>query len=257
MTPDMAAPLVLTSHMQPHVTLLTLHRPEVLNALNLALMRQLADHLRILAQDETCRVVILTGSGEKAFAAGADISEMHQLRPEVGGKDDFLAVWDVVANFPKPIIAAVNGYALGGGCELAMMADMTIACENAVFGQPECLIGVIPGAGGTQRLLKCVGKSLAMDMILTGRRLSAADALQAGLISRVVPQEQLLEQARNMAESIAKLSPRVAQLAKQMLNMALETPLSEGLKQERQAFYRLFGTPEQQEGMAAFLNRKK
>ncbi|MEB3244636.1 MAG: enoyl-CoA hydratase-related protein [Vampirovibrionales bacterium] len=255
--PDIAAsPTLLIDTPAPSVALLTLNRPEALNALNREMTQQLAQTLETLANDDHVRVVILTGAG-RAFAAGGDISEMVDLKPEMGNADDFIATWEAVARFKKPIIAAINGYALGGGCEIAMMCDCVIASETAVFGQPEAQIGVIPGAGGTQRLTRAVGKALAMDMILTGRRLSAPEALQAGLVSRVVAPEHLLIEAIKMAEAIAQARPEIQALNKAMVNLAMEKKLHKGIIAEREAFYGLFGGEAQQSGMRGFLDRKK
>jgi enoyl-CoA hydratase len=240
------------------VGVVTLNRPQALNALSIPLMKAVADAFEKFETDDSVRVIVLAG-GPRAFAAGADIGEMKDLANSGEAQAqlaDHLARWDAVGRCRKPTIAAVSGFALGGGCELAMACDLIVASETAVFGQPEILIGVIPGAGGTQRLTKAVGKSLAMDMVLTGRRLTAREALTAGLVARVVAPEVLLDEAKKMAREIAKASPSAARAAKAAANAAVDRQLEAGLAHEREAFYRLFDTADQKEGMKAFVEKR-
>lgn len=238
-----------------HVALVRLNRPEALNALNLQLMSELRDALKMLDQDDQVRVIVLTGN-EKAFAAGADIKQMADKSAIDMLKIDQFSTWDQIKRTAKPLIAAVSGFALGGGCELAMTCDMIIASETAKFGQPEIKIGVMPGAGGTQRLTHALGKALAMEMILTGNFISAEKALQHGLINRLVPVELYLEEALNLAAEIAKLSPLATRMAKESINKAHETGLSEGLFFERKNYYMLFAGEDQKEGMQAFIEKR-
>jgi enoyl-CoA hydratase len=238
------------------VTIIQLNRPEVLNALNLQLMDEVIAALDTLEADESVRCVVLTGS-ERAFAAGADIKEMAGATTVDMMMRDQFAKWDRIRRFKKPIIAAVSGYALGGGNELAMLCDMIVASETAQFGQPEINIGVMPGAGGTQRLTRAVGKAIAMDMVLTGRTLTAREALQFGLVNRVVPVEAYLKDAVKLAKSIAEKSPIAVQMAKEAVLKAFDTPIQEGLLHERKNFYMLFSTEDQKEGMAAFIEKRK
>ncbi|HYP19125.1 MAG TPA: enoyl-CoA hydratase-related protein [Chloroflexia bacterium] len=238
------------------VTIIQLNRPDVLNALNLQLMDEIIAALDALEADDTVRCVVLTGS-ERAFAAGADIKEMAGATTVDMMMRDQFAKWDRIRRFKKPIIAAVSGYALGGGNELAMLCDMIVASETAQFGQPEINIGVMPGAGGTQRLTRAVGKAIAMDMVLTGRMLSAREALQFGLVNRVVPVEAYLKEAVKLAKSIAEKSPIAVQMAKDAVLKAFDTPIQEGLLHERKNFYMLFSTEDQKEGMAAFIEKRK
>jgi enoyl-CoA hydratase len=239
------------------ITLIRLNRPEALNALNQQLADELTDALEAAEADETVRVIVITGS-ERAFAAGADIKEMATKSYRDVFTEDFITKnWETVARCRKPVIAAVAGYALGGGCELAMMCDFVIAAENARFGQPEINLGVSPGAGGTQRLPRFVGKAKAMDMVLTGRTMDAAEAERAGLVSRIVPTAKLLEEAMAVARTIAGLSPNAVMLTKEMVNAAFETPLSQGIKLERRLFHSLFAFEDQKEGMAAFMDKRK
>jgi enoyl-CoA hydratase len=236
----------------------TLNRPQVLNALSLSVMKAVADAVESFETDDSIRAIILTG-GPRAFAAGADIGEMQVLANSGEAQaalEQNLARWDMIGRCRKPTIAAVSGFALGGGCELAMACDIILASEDAVFGQPEILIGVIPGAGGTQRLTKAVGKSLAMDMVLTGRRLTAREALSSGLVARVFAPEVLLAEAKNLAREIAKASPLAAQAAKAAVNAAVDRQLDAGLLKEREAFYRLFDSQDQKEGMKAFVEKR-
>ncbi|HEX8599291.1 MAG TPA: enoyl-CoA hydratase-related protein [Chloroflexia bacterium] len=238
------------------VTIIQLNRPDVLNALNLQLMDEVIAALDHLETDEEVRCVVLTGS-ERAFAAGADIKEMAGATTVDMMMRDQFAKWDRIRRFKKPIIAAVSGYALGGGNELAMLCDMIVASETAQFGQPEINIGVMPGAGGTQRLTRAVGKTIAMDMVLTGRMLTAREALQFGLVNRVVPVEAYLKEAVKLAQSIAEKSPIAVQMAKDAVLKAFDTPIQEGLLHERKNFYMLFSTEDQKEGMAAFIEKRK
>jgi enoyl-CoA hydratase len=238
------------------VALITLNRPKALNALNAALMDELTDALRDIEADDAIGATVITGS-EKAFAAGADIKEMQgKSYMDVFMEDFITRNWEEASKVRKPIIAAVAGYALGGGCELAMMCDFIIAADNAKFGQPEIKLGVIPGAGGTQRLTRFVGKSKAMDMCLTGRNMDAQEAERAGLVSRVVPLANLLEEAMKAAETIANLSRPAVMIAKEAVNRAYETTLSEGIRFERRVFHSLFATEDQKEGMAAFAEKR-
>jgi enoyl-CoA hydratase len=238
------------------VGLITLNRPKALNALNSDLMRELTDALAAFDADDKVGCIVITGS-EKAFAAGADIKEMQNKTFMEAYKGDFLTSWDKVSQTRKPVIAAVAGYALGGGCELAMMCDFIIAADTAKFGQPEITLGVMPGAGGTQRLTRFVGKSKAMDMVLTGRMMDAAEAERSGLVSRVVPAASLLEEAMKAADKIAGFSLPIAMMAKETVNRAYETTLSEGIRFERRLFHSMFGTEDQKEGMTAFVEKRE
>jgi enoyl-CoA hydratase len=234
---------------------ITLNRPNALNALNSVLMGELAQALDAFEQDHGIGCVVIFGS-DKAFAAGADIKEMQSLAFPDTYLDDFVAPYSRLADFRKPVIAAVAGFALGGGCELAMMCDIIIAAENAQFGQPEIKLGVIPGIGGTQRLAREVGKAKAMDLILTGRMMGAAEAERAGLVARVVPVASLREEALKIADTIAGMSLPIAMMAKEAVNRAYETPLSEGLRFERRLFHPMFATADQKEGRAAFIEKR-
>jgi enoyl-CoA hydratase len=238
-----------------HVGLVTLHRPSALNALSSKLVGELLDALAGFDADDSIGAVVLTGS-EKAFAAGADIKEMSDLDYIAAYKGDFISQWDRVADTRKPLIAAVAGYALGGGCELAMMCDFIIAADNAKFGQPEITLGVMPGAGGTQRLTRFVGKSKAMEMCLTGRMMDAAEAERSGLVSRVVPLESLVDEAMKAADKIASFSQPIVMMAKESVNRAYETTLAEGMRFERRLFHAMFSTSDQKEGMAAFVAKR-
>jgi enoyl-CoA hydratase len=237
------------------VGLVTLNRPQALNALNSTLMSELNQALEVYDADRGIGCIVITGS-ERAFAAGADIKEMSSLTYPDTYLDDFITSWDRVAARRKPIIAAVGGFALGGGCELAMMCDMIIAADTARFGQPEIRLGVIPGAGGTQRLTRAIGKAKAMDLCLTGRMMDAAEAERAGLVSRIVPAADLLQEAMKAAETIASMSLPSVMTAKESVNRAYETTLSEGLRFERRVFHALFATEDQKEGMAAFVGKR-
>ena len=238
------------------VRLIRLNRPEALNALNGALMDELTAALDAGEADAAVRCFVITGS-DRAFAAGADIKEMApKSYADVFTEDFITRNWERVARCRKPVIAAVAGYALGGGCELAMMCDFIIAADNARFGQPEINLGVTPGAGGTQRLTRFVGKSKAMDMVLTARMMDAAEAERCGLVSRVVPLAELIPNALETAQKIAALSPLAVMMAKEMVNAAYETPLAEGVKLERRLFHSLFAFEDQKEGMAAFAEKR-
>ncbi len=238
------------------VGVITLNRPQALNALNSTVMKELRHILASFATDESIGAIVITGS-PKAFAAGADIKEMQSLDFVDAYLGDFLGGWDDVAAIRKPVIAAVSGFALGGGCELAMMCDFIIASDTAKFGQPEITLGVIPGMGGSQRLTRAVGKAKAMDLVLTGRKMDAAEAERAGLVSRVVPQERLLDEAVEAAGVIASLSRASVLMAKESVNRSFEGSLSEGLRFERRLFQSLFATEDQKEGMAAFIEKRK
>jgi enoyl-CoA hydratase len=238
------------------VTLVRLNRPEALNALNGQLMDELTAALDAAEADEAVRAIVITGS-DRAFAAGADIKEMAAKSYAEAFSEDFITRnWERVTRCRKPVIAAVAGYALGGGCELAMMCDFIIAADNARFGQPEINLGVIPGAGGTQRLTRFVGKSKAMDMVLTARMMDAAEAERSGLVSRVTPLAELIPTALDVAKKIAGLSPQAVMIAKELVNAAYETPLSQGVKMERRLFHSLFAFEDQKEGMAAFVEKR-
>jgi len=235
--------------------IITLNRPKALNALNHDLMDELVKALEQFDQDANVRVVILTG-GERAFAAGADIKEMaEETAISILLKNRF-ATWDKIRHITKPIIAAVSGYALGGGCELVMNCDIIIASETAQFGQPEINLGVIPGAGGTQRLTRILGKYKAMEMILTGRPITAHEAHAMGLVNKVVPVEVFMDEARAMAKEIAKKSPIAVRLAKEAVLKTFDTSISEGLEFERKNFYMLFASEDQKEGMRAFMEKR-
>lgn len=237
------------------VGLITLDRPEALNALNNQLVDELVDAVAAYDADEAIGCIVVTGS-EKAFAAGADIKEMQPKSYMDVYKEDLFAKAGQIAECRTPTIAAVSGYALGGGCELAMMCDFILAGDNARFGQPEINLGVIPGIGGTQRLTRFVGKSKAMEMCLTGRMMEADEAERAGLVSRVVPKESLLEEALKAADTIASKSLPVAMMAKEAVNRAYEVTLTEGIQFERRVFHSLFATEDQSEGMAAFVDKR-
>lgn len=237
------------------VGVLTLNRPKQLNALSLSLMKALVEALETFDADENIGAIVLTG-GERAFAAGADINDMAGSSVVEQIRRNQFARWERIRRISKPIVAAVSGYCLGGGCELAMHCDLIIASETAQFGQPEVGIGVIPGAGGTQRLTRAVGKALAMDVILTGRMLSAREALMAGLVSRVVPVEHVLPEALKIAAGIAQRAPLAIRAAKEAVLKAHEMSLTEGLEYERKLFYLLFATEDQKEGMRAFIEKR-
>jgi len=242
---------------QDRVGIITLNRPDAMNALCHQLMTEMYNALDDFEKNNDIGCVILTGSG-KAFAAGADIKEMQSKSYMDAYKHDFISgTWERAASFRKPIIAAVAGYALGGGCEVAMMCDFIIAADNAKFGQPEITLGVLPGAGGTQRLTKLVGKSKAMDMCLTGRMMDADEAERAGLVSRVVPLDKLQEEALKVASKIASMSLPATLMAKEAVNQSQEAPLSQGVLFERRIFQSTFAMEDQKEGMAAFIEKRK
>jgi len=239
------------------VGLITLNRPEALNALNSALVNDLGAALDAFESDDDIRAIVLTGS-EKAFAAGADIKEMQSKTYMEAYKQDFITSgWERVAECRKPVIAAVAGFALGGGCEVAMMCDFILAADNARFGQPEIKLGAIPGAGGTQRLTRFVGKSKAMEMCLTGRMMDADEAERSGLVSRIVPLDDLLDEAVKVATDIANMSLPIVMMAKESVNRAYQTTLAEGVLFERRVFHSTFATEDQKEGMAAFVEKRK
>ncbi len=246
----------LLTERRERVAIITLNRPQALNALNSTVMRELRELLAELEVDADIGAVVLTGS-EKAFAAGADIKEMQSLDFVDAYTGGFIGGWDDIAGFRKPIIAAVSGFALGGGCELAMMCDFIIASKTAKFGQPEITLGIIPGMGGSQRLTRAVGKAKAMDLCLTGRMMDAAEAESAGLVARVVEPERLLEEALDAAAKIAAFSRTAVMMAKEAVNRAFEQTLTEGLRSERRLFHSLFATEDQKEGMAAFVEKRK
>lgn len=239
------------------VALVTIDRPEALNALSFALLRELAAALGSLDADPACRVVVLTGAGTRAFAAGADIRELAiQTRASLTDGHDFDA-WGRIDAIGLPLIAAVRGFALGGGCELAMACDMLIAGDDAKFGQPEINLGVIPGAGGTQRLTRAIGPARAMELILTARTMDADEAFAAGLVTQVVPAGSTVDAALELAARIAAMPPLAVRAAKQAVRAAAELPLTHGLAAERQAFFALFGTADQAEGMSAFIEKRR
>jgi enoyl-CoA hydratase len=238
------------------VGLVSLNRPQALNALNRALLAELLEALLAFDADEAIGAMVITGS-PRVFAAGADIKEMAEASSVDMLTNGFIELFDGLRRIQKPLIAAVSGFALGGGCELALSCDLIVASETAQFGQPEISLGVIPGAGGTQRLARALGKALAMEMVLNNRTLSAAEALQFGLVNRVVPVEQTVEAAVALAAEIAARAPVAVRLAKQAVNQAFEGPLAAGLADERRLFYLLFATDDQKEGMRAFLEKRK
>ena len=238
------------------VTVVTLNRPDALNALNREVQDEAIRVFAALDSDDTQRCLVLTGSGEKAFAAGADIKEMQPQSFADMYSADFFGGWEKVTATRKPWIAAVAGYALGGGCELAMMADFIIAADSAKFGQPEIKLGVTPGMGGSQRLTRAIGKAKAMEMCLTGRMMDAAEAERSGLVAKVVPANELMTEAMKTAEAIAAMPPLAAIAVKEMVNAAFEIPLSQGLRFERRLFHGLFGTEDQKEGMTAFVEKR-
>jgi len=238
------------------VGLIRLNRPRAFNALNSQLMSELTNALVAFDADEAIGAVVITGNA-RVFAAGADIKEMSEATPVEMLTSGYIDLFDRIRQVSKPIIAAVSGYALGGGFELAMTCDMIVASESAVFGQPEINLGIIPGAGGTQRLTRTVGKYLAMEMVLNDRRLKAEEAARFGLVNRVVPVERYLDEALELAQQLAERAPIALRIAKEAVNKALETSLTEGLAYERRVFYLLFATDDQKEGMQAFLGKRK
>ena len=239
------------------VALITLDRPEVLNALDYRTLRELVEGLERVDADESVRCIVITGAGDRAFAAGADIREMADATPVSLGVANTFARWERIRRVRTPIIAAVRGYALGGGCELAMACDMIVAADDAVFGQPEIRIGVMPGAGGTQRLTRALGKARAMELILTGRNLSAREAEAHGLVTRVVAREETLGAALDLAGEVAAMPPLAVRAAKEAVNRAFELSLEAGLEFERRNFFLLFSSDDQKEGMAAFVEKRK
>jgi enoyl-CoA hydratase len=239
------------------VALVVMDRREVLNALDFALIEALTDALEALDRDPACRAIVLTGTGDRAFAAGADIPELAAQTPTSLTVDDTFHRWERIKRIRKPIVAAVRGFALGGGCELAMLCDMIVAGEDAQFGQPEIKLGVMPGAGGTQRLTRAIGKAKAMEMILTGRTMGAREAEAHGLVSQVVPAEATIPAALELAGRIASMPPVAVIAAKAAVNRAEELSLEAGLEFERRSFYLLFDTEDQAEGMAAFTQKRK
>lgn len=247
----------LLTEVDGHVAIITLNRPDALNAFNNQLMDELTAALDRFESDDTINCMVITGSA-KAFAAGADIKEMRELTYMKAYYSDFITRnWERAARTRKPLIAAVNGYALGGGCELAMMCDFILAGDKAKFGQPEITLGVIPGAGGTQRLTRFAGKSKAMEMCLTGRMMDAKEAERCGLVSRVVPADDLLDEAKAVAKKIAAMPRAAAMMTKEMVNAAYETTLSQGVMFERRMFHSLFATEDQTEGMDAFVEKRQ
>jgi enoyl-CoA hydratase len=237
------------------VGVITLNRPQALNALNSVLNEELAQAIAAFDADDGVGCILIAGS-EKAFAAGADIKEMADKSAVELAAGDYASGWHATANARKPVIAAVTGFALGGGCELVMQCDIVIAADNAKFGQPEIKLGIIPGIGGSQRLPRAVGKAKAMDLILTGRIMDAAEAERAGLVSRVVPAASLMEEAMKVADAVAAMSLPSLIAAKEAVNRAFELPLAEGLRFERRVFHALFATEDQKEGMAAFVEKR-
>jgi enoyl-CoA hydratase len=248
--------IIVNDQYHPSVALIQLNRPKELNALNTQLMQELRDALQQLDKNETVRVIIITGN-DQAFAAGADIKQMADKSTVEMLQADQFSTWDQIRKTKKPIIAAVSGFCLGGGCELAMTCDMIIASETARFGQPEIKIGVMPGAGGTQRLARAIGKAKTMEMVLTGKFVSAEEALALRLINKVVPVEMHLHEAVKLAEEIAQMSPIATQLAKEAVNAAFQSHLDEGLQLERKNFYLCFSSEDQKEGMKAFIEKRR
>jgi enoyl-CoA hydratase len=248
--------ILVTTEVKKHIALIQLNRPKELNALNLQLMLELKDALQNLDKNDEVRCIIITGN-QQAFAAGADIKQMESRTPVDLIKIDQFETWDQIRKTSKPIIAAVCGFALGGGCELAMTCDMIVAGESSKFGQPEIKIGIMPGAGGTQRLTRAVGKALAMEMVLTGKFISAEEAQKAGLINRVVPDEVYLDEAIKLASEVATMSPIALRLAKESVLKSFDSGLQEGLYFERKNFYLTFSSEDQKEGMNAFVEKRK
>lgn len=238
------------------VAVLTLDRPTALNALSFDLLDELAAALEALDRDPSARVVVITGAGDRAFAAGADITELADQTPERLAAERRFDAWDRIWAVGLPLIAAVRGFALGGGCELAMSCDLIVAGDDAMFGQPEIRLGVMPGAGGTQRLTRALGSARAMELILTGRSIGAAEALAGGLVSRVVPAADTLSSALDLADAIARMPPLAVRAAKRAVRAAAELPLAAGLRAERTAFFELFDTEDQREGMRAFIDKR-
>lgn len=247
----------IITEVEDNIAIITLNRPEALNALNSTLMNELSEVIDVFDKDNDIGAMIITGS-QKAFAAGADIKQMAGFSFADAYSQDFITSnWETASKARKPVIAAVAGFALGGGCELAMMCDFIIAAENAKFGQPEIKLGIIPGAGGTQRLIRAIGKAKAMELILTGDMMDAQAAEKAGLVSRVVPLEELLNEAKKSAKKIASYGRVSVLAAKESVDQSFESSLSEGLRFERRLFHALFSTEDQKEGMDAFINKRK
>jgi enoyl-CoA hydratase len=238
------------------VAIVTLDRPKVLNALDFALIAELTDALEALDRNGGCRAIVITGAGDRAFAAGADIRELSVQTPATLLADDHFHRWERIKRIRTPLIAAVRGFALGGGCELAMTCDLIIAGEDAKFGQPEIKLGVMPGAGGTQRLTRAIGKARAMELVLTGRTIDAREAEAHGLVTRVVPSEETVAAALELGAAIAAMPPLAVRAAKEAVNRAEELSLEDGLAFERRTFYALFASDDQREGMAAFLEKR-
>ena len=247
--------ILVNPSIEKHIAHIQINRPDALNALNVELMSALRDSLKELDKNDAVRVIVISGN-DKAFAAGADIKQMADKSAIDMLEIDQFSTWDQIRKTRKPIIAAVSGFALGGGCELAMTCDMIIASETAKFGQPEIKIGVTPGAGGTQRLTRAVGKAKAMEMVLTGAMIDAEEALRYGLVNKVVPQEIYLTEALKLADQIARQSPIAVKLAKESINRSFETHLDEGLHFERKNFYLAFASEDQKEGMKAFVEKR-
>jgi len=247
----------LLTDVQDNIAVITFNRPEALNALNSQMVEELAQALDQFEADDGVRVIVLTGS-QKAFAAGADIKEMADKTYTDVYLGEFISgPWERLARCHKPVIAAVSGFALGGGCEMAMMCDVIVASQTAQFGQPEITLGIIPGIGGTQRLTRAVGKAKAMDMVLSGRMITAVEAEAAGLVARVVAGDRLMDEAVALAATMARHSAITLKMAKEAVNRAFETPLSEGIRAERRLFHACFATSDQKEGMAAFIEKRK
>lgn len=247
---------LIRTHSERGVGVVQLNRPQALNALNREMMAEVIDALEQFDADAQIGCLIVTGN-ERAFAAGADIKQMAEAQPVDMLNNPFIDYWDRLLRITKPIIAAVSGFALGGGCEFALACDMIVASDSAQFGQPEINLGVIPGAGGTQRLTRAVGKALAMEMVLNDRRLTADEALHYGLVNRVVPAETFLQEATDFAAQIAARAPVAVRMAKEAVNAAFEMPLQAALAHERRLFYMLFSTEDQKEGMQAFIEKRK
>ena len=250
-----SSPEMIIIDRRERVGLITLNRPKSLNALNRQLAEEMLAALREFDADPAIGAIVITGS-PRAFAAGADIEEMAEKSFTEFYMDDFLSPWDRVREISKPIIAAVSGFALGGGCELALLCDFVIASEDAQFGQPEIKLGILPGIGGSQRLARSVGKAMAMDLVLTGRNIGAQEAKDAGLVARIVPKDELLQHALEAAHTIAGYNMPAVKMAKAAVNAAFETPLAEGLRQERLFFQAAFATEGQKEGMSAFVKKR-
>jgi enoyl-CoA hydratase len=250
--------IIVTKKVQDHqhIACIQLNRPKVLNALSTDLMKEVMEAMFMLEDDKEVRVIILTGN-ERAFAAGADIGQMAEATPIDQINDNRFRTWKQLSLISKPIIAAVNGFALGGGCELAMACDFIVASDTAKFGQPEIKIGTIPGAGGTQRLTRAIGKSKAMMMVLTGEMMDAYEAQRSGLVARVVPTEALMQETFEIAKVISNRAPVAVKLAKEAVNIAFETPLKDGMEYERRNFYLTFSSKDQKEGMKAFLEKRE